>query len=178
MIRNNLLALLIHVLINIFVILVYGTPSSFPKYGFVGEMFFFLITISLYLLMGYFLTGKILIYHNSKFKNVSSISIIFILGLLVWAYQFFADVFWIFSFFIYIYYATPLYPIFEYSHHGNPLELIDLLLWFSLLPVILIWVGMELKVFTKKRIYIKILVKFKSICRKVTLAPLPLELLM
>jgi hypothetical protein len=149
--RNNLIAILIHLITNTIVFFAYGTPNSFPKYGFLGETLIFLIVLLLYFTFGYLLTGNALRYQNTKTKNITSVSSIFILGLLAWAYKFIADARWLFGFFIYNYYAIPLYPIFVHFHYENPLSLVDLEILFSLLPALLIWVGMELKYSKKNR---------------------------
>lgn len=144
MLRNNFVALLIHIIINTLVFIVYGIPSSNPRYGFFGELSFFLTTLFCYFVIGYFMTGKIFKYFKSKVRNIVSISLIFTLGLLVWAYKFIADIWWVLEYFWYNYYATPLYSIFSCFHY-DPFKLVDLEILFSLLPVLLIWAGMELK---------------------------------
>lgn len=145
MLKNNLIVVLLHLFIGIFVFLVYGTPSSYPKYGLYGETLFFIVVLLTYFIFGYLLTGKVLIHQNNTFKSIISISSIFILGLLVWTYKFFASGWWLLEFFIYNYYAVPLYPIFEYFHYDNLFILVDLEVLFSFLPVLLIWAGMEFK---------------------------------
>lgn len=78
--RNNLIVILIHLIINTIVFITYGVPSSFPKHGIFGEILIFLIISLLYFTFGYLLTGNALRYQNSKTKNITSISSIFILG--------------------------------------------------------------------------------------------------
>jgi hypothetical protein len=151
MIKNNFIVIFLHLLVNAVVLLTYGTPSSFPKYGFAGEILIFMLVLLVYFILGYFLTGKVLKYQDTKTKSIISISSIFILGLLVWVYKFFADVWWLFVFFVYNYYAIPLYPIFVNLHYDNPHSLVDLEILFSLLPVLIIWAGMTMKYYNRDK---------------------------
>ena len=141
-------------MVNIFIFLIYGLPSSLPKYGLWGDLAFFILALVLYFVAGFKLAQKILNQYDSSLRNISSVILIFVLGLLIWAYKFLADIWWIFGFYLFNYYAVPLYPLFEHFHYGNPLELVDLQIIFSFLPVLMIWLGMELD-FKKRNVETK-----------------------
>lgn len=130
---------------------VYGAPSVSPKYGYIGEVLFFIIVLLVYFALGYLLSGKVLKNQNNHLKNIISVNLIFILGILVWAYKFIADIWWVFGYFFYNYYSILLYPISAIFHYDDPFKLVDWQILFSLLPVLLIWGGMELKYWERNR---------------------------
>lgn len=110
------------------------------------EWLWALLVFGIYVLLGHFILGKIIKKHKSKFKDLSSFSLIIIMNLILWWY---CDVHpGIFEFgwekyFILLPFTFPFYKYFDVN--GLALIRSIVMLISSIIPCLFLWLGMELK---------------------------------
>lgn len=135
---NNFKALMVHIIIGIITFLTYAVSSRFNNNRITICIFIFALTM--YLLSGFFFENL-----GSKIRNLKSVSLVFILGVLIWTISIItiglgrigANPYWG----VYCFYNSYFSPIMCDFGVEDPF----INLFTSLIPSILIWLGIELK---------------------------------
>jgi hypothetical protein len=148
LVRNNLIAVVIHLMICIITFFMVSGGVDNNVYFF----FSILVSLALYIASGYFLSSDLHIIFSNKLKSFMAFTLVTFIGLAIWLITFIIDPGEPFSYFIWSFYLIYISSfisvisfiqntIFASSDEIHPM----ILIWFSFLPMLLIWVGAWLK---------------------------------
>ncbi|WP_409295328.1 hypothetical protein V1498_18665 [Peribacillus sp. SCS-26] len=144
MIRNLFCSLLIHSLNGVAIWFLAGWSFDFfqnQNEAFTGSLYL----LSILGLVIYFALGSKILHNLSPKKNITSLSLVSMIGIILWIFcYYFSDggLAW----FIYLVYNAPIYPILitlELEPENTPL--------FALIPSFLLWAALVLKQTKQKR---------------------------
>jgi hypothetical protein len=154
MIKNNIFALILHLLIGFLIALFYQSVENFNSLGIYLDIMFSIVVLGLYFLTGYFLGGKLISLQKKSIMNLMSVSSISFISIGLWIYcslnengVILAKAIWLY-YFNYNFFIIPLAAIMKkwanfYAYLWNFKIII------SFIPVLLIWLGMEVKRFCR-----------------------------
>ncbi len=155
MIKNNFISFLVFIFVWIFTACFYPFDIS-TSYGFFVDTLMFFTGLSLYFIIGYLLLGKFIKDLNSPLKNLLSVSLIAVISLCLYVFcqiyvninSFPASLKWL-IYYCFNFYTRPLYVLVssDVSIWG---WILDFQIMFSLIPALLIWLGMELKILVRR----------------------------
>lgn len=142
LLRNNLLALLLHVGLNLLVFAAFIYTKSSPA----------VVVLTPFVTVLYVLFGRAMSPQGSSLRNLLSVFVVSLIGILIWSYCYSislqpgeSGVSWIF----YGMYIFWLMPLFDLVQMGAPDK------WgilFSFVPSLLLWLGMEWKYRTESKV--------------------------
>ena len=151
LIFNNMIVFFIHIAVTILTILQFFILQS--MFDFYDSIFPLLFSWPLifYFLSGYFLAGKVFIKSKSSLINLLSVSLLIILGVVLWTLIFFTEErplpgSWIsipnFKWVIYTIAFPFSFPLLEYAD-----DKINTLFYILIpvIPTILLWLGIQIK---------------------------------
>lgn len=160
MLRNNLTSLIIHIFVGtisyVFLYLIYSlfviTVGGGQTLFIIGDIMTFIISLILY-----FILGRRFLKRYSSFKSIFSVSAVAIIGVGIWIFIYdfpysTYEVVGIDHGLLYFLYNMYICPLFQQFKSRSPL----ILIWFSFLPSLLMWCGVQYKRGNKHGNYINI----------------------
>lgn len=149
MIRNNFIAILIHIFICAIAYAIYNDYNE-QRIKDIGVYVFLLLMLG-YLISGYCLAGNMLILYNSAKKNFLSVISVTAVTTTIWLFCFIIDdgsmlsyMIWLFC----LYGNMSFYPLYLIMKIQYSFPVWTIL--FSIIPSALIWMGIEINRHTKK----------------------------